>query len=249
MTALVTGAASPIGIGRATALRLASAGEDVALVDIDGARLEQTRTEIARLGVRVVALTCDVADNAAVDLAAAAAVRELGPVTTLVANVGIIRRAPFEDQSEELWSAVLETNLGGARRFARALLPSMRSAGGGAMVFLSSHMGSARSWAERVPYGVSKAAIEGLARGLALELAPAGIRVNAVAPGFVRTEQLLDPINSSGEAGARLLAESVPLGRLGRPEDIAELIAFLASPAAGYITGQTILIDGGVNLE
>jgi 3-oxoacyl-[acyl-carrier protein] reductase len=248
MTVVITGAGSPIGIGRAVALGAAARGEAVVLVDIDGESLERTAAEIERLGVDVLAVRCDVSETTAVDAAIAEVLARFGTIDTLVANAGIVREAPFVAQTDELWALVMETNLGGARRMARAVVPAMLAAGHGSIVFTSSHMGSARAWADHVPYSASKAAIEGLTRALALELAPRGIRVNAVAPGFVRTNQLLDPVNSAGEEGAAELADTVPLGRLGRPEDIANLIEFLASERAAYITGQTVLIDGGINL-
>ena len=248
MSALVTGAASPIGIGRATARLLAARGEQVAVLDIAEDGLRDAERELRVSGARALAIRCDVTDTASVDEAVARVERELGPIRTLVANVGIVRQAPFIAQTDELWALVMETNLGGARRVVRAALPGMVAAGGGSIVLTSSHMGSARAWAEHVPYSASKAAIEGLARALALEVAAVGVRVNAVAPGFVRTDQLLDPVNSAGENGVAELAAAVPLGRIGTAEDIAEAIAFLTSDRAAYITGQTLLIDGGINL-
>jgi 3-oxoacyl-[acyl-carrier protein] reductase len=128
----------------------------------------------------------------------------------------------------------------------RPALPGMIARGSGAIVALSSIMGVAYGWDEHVHYSAAKAGVVGLIRGLAVELARSGIRVNGVAPGYIRTAQLLSKEHSLGPEGAEAASAIIPMGRLGEPEDIADVIVFLASPAARYITGQTIAVDGGL---
>jgi 3-oxoacyl-[acyl-carrier protein] reductase len=122
----------------------------------------------------------------------------------------------------------------------------MRQRGRGAIVCVSSIMGVAYGWDEHVHYSAAKSGVVGLVRGLAVELAKSGIRVNGVAPGYIRTAQLLSPVHSLGPEGAEKAAEFIPMGRLGEPEDIADVILFLASPSARYMTGQTVVVDGGL---
>lgn len=131
-------------------------------------------------------------------------------------------------------------------RVVRAAAPGMRKAGSGSVVALSSIMGVAYGWDEHVHYSAAKSGVVGLVRGLAVELARAGVRVNGIAPGYVRTAQALSEEHSLGPAGLEKAADFIPLGRVGEPEDIADVIVFLASPAARYMTGQTVVVDGGL---
>jgi len=148
--------------------------------------------------------------------------------------------------SDAKWDHTLEVDLKGILRVARAAVPGMQTRGAGAIVALSSIMGVAYGWDEHVHYSAAKSGVVGLVRGLAVELARRGIRVNAVAPGYIRTAQALSEQHSLGPAGLEKAAEFIPMGRVGEPEDIADVILFLASHAARYITGQTVVVDGGL---
>lgn len=230
-TAVVTGAGR--GIGRATAQRFAAEGARVVCVDVDADAAEATAAGLDG----AVARTCDVADRAA----AASLAEGLGAIDVLVNNAGIFRHAALGDISEDDALAVLGVNLLGTLWCTQAFAPAMAAAGGGAVVNLSSAAAVTVTPGLGL-YPASKAAIEALTKQLALELGPAHIRVNAVAPGMVLTEATADSF--SGEAGAKR-ARYVPLRRLGRPDDIAEVIAYLASDAARYVTGQVVYVDGG----
>ena len=149
---------------------------------------------------------------------------------------------------DERWNALLDVDLAGVFRCFREAIPYLRARGGGRLLATSSIAGAFVGWAEHTHYATSKAGIQGMVRSLALELGPDQITVNAVAPGVIATPQALDPVNSLGPEGVAAFGQNVPLGRSGVPEDIAAVYLFLASDEAGYLTGQTILVDGGVTL-
>jgi 3-oxoacyl-[acyl-carrier protein] reductase len=178
----------------------------------------------------------------------AEAERCFGSVDVLVNNAGIARRAAFSTMSEEEFRRTLDVNLGGCFNCARAVVPGMLARGAGAIINVSSLMGSPWGWAEHAHYSASKAAIEGLTRGLAVELGPYGIRVNGVAPGYIRTAQSTDQVHSVGSEGLELAAPFIPLRRVGEPGEVADVVLFLASEDARYVTGQTLLTDGGITL-
>ena len=237
--ALVTGASR--GIGRAVAMELGRAGYAVCvnyLNSEDAAR--QVADTLRAGGSDAVALRADVADGAAVAEMVRRTEKELGPVTLLVNNAGVAGQAQFQDITDEMWDRYLAVNLGGARNTIRAVLPHMLSEKRGAIVNISSIWGLRGASCE-VAYACTKAAIIALTRSLAMELAPSGIRVNCVAPGVIDT----DMVQVLGQETLRDLAEQTPLGRLGRPEDIAHAVAFLASDKASFITGQVLGADGG----
>ncbi len=229
--ALITGAGQ--GIGRATARLLAAQGCSLVLVDRDPARVEDAARE---LGGRGVAL--DVTDRLAVEALAA----DVGPLDVLVNNAGIWRFGPLLEVDPVDVTDVLEVNLLGTLWMTRAFAAGLAERRG-AIVNLSSV--AARNRATGVgSYSVSKAAIEALSQQLARELGPRGVRVNCVGPGLIVTE------GTSGSyqgAAASTRAAAVPLGRLGTPEDIAETIVWLCSPAAGYISGQIVYVDGAIS--
>lgn len=237
--ALVTGASR--GIGRAVALELGRAGYAVCVNYLNSEEAARQAAEALRAGGSdAVAIRADVADGTAVAEMVRRTEKELGPVTLLVNNAGVAGQAQFQDISDEMWDRYLAVNLGGARNTIRAVLPHMLSEKRGAIVNISSIWGLRGASCE-VAYACTKAAIIALTRSLAMELAPSGIRVNCVAPGVIDT----DMVQVLGQETLRDLAEQTPLGRLGRPEDIAHAVAFLASDKASFITGQVLGADGG----
>jgi 3-oxoacyl-[acyl-carrier protein] reductase len=244
----LTGAGSASGIGRATALAFAREGARVAANDVTTDDLAETVDLIRAIGTEAEAFPADVAKSADVDRAVAAATRRFGAIHILISNAGIAKRKAFATLTDEDWSRTIGVNLAGAMHCARAVAPQMIARGSGRIICLSSLMGGWWGWSEHVHYNASKAGIEGLTRGLAVELGPHGITVNAVAPGFVRTAQSLSVEHSLGPEGLEVAVPFVPLRRVGAPEDIAEVVLFLASDAARYMTGQTLLVDGGVTL-
>ena len=238
-TALVTGASR--GIGRAVALELARGGWNVCVNYLErrDAALEVV-SQIEALGRHAIAVQADVADRQAVEAMARTAAAGLGPVSLLVNNAGVSPHGLFQDTSDDEWERVLAVNLTGARNAIQAVLPHMLSEKQGCIVNISSIWGLRGASCE-VAYACSKAALIGLTRSLALELAPSGIRVNCVAPGCIDT----DMVRVLGEETRDMLVEQTPLGRLGTPEDIAHAVAFFAQERSSFLTGQVLTADGG----
>lgn len=243
-TVLITGAG--IGIGRATAFAFAAVGDRVIVTDILEQQGRAVTEEIAAKGGTAEFHRLDVTDTSNADALIAAVEAAHGPLGVVVANAGIAHKVPLDTMSDEKWDFTFDVDLKGIMRVVRAAAPGMRAAGSGAVVALSSIMGVAYGWDEHVHYSAAKAGVVGLVRGLAVELARDGIRVNGIAPGYVRTAQALSEEHSLGPAGLEQAASFVPLGRVGEPEDIADVIVFLASPSARYMTGQTVVVDGGL---
>ena len=237
--ALVTG--SSRGIGRATAAALARAGWAVCInyrVREDCARsLEQ---ELRSEGCRVMAVQADVSDRAQVNAMVRRVEEAFGPVRLLVNNAGVAGQALFQDITDELWHRYFSVNVDGAFHTIQAVLPHMLHEHEGCIVNISSIWGQRGASCE-VTYSATKAALIGLTRSLAAELAPTHIRVNCVAPGVIRTDML----DALPPEVLPQLAEETPLGRLGTPEDIARAVAFLAGDGADFITGQVLTVDGG----
>ncbi len=237
--ALVTG--SSRGIGRAIAGELAREGWAVCINYLERREAaEALAAELRAEGLEAAALQADVADRKAVEAMVRTAEADLGPVDLLVNNAGISRQGLFQDTDDGTWDRMLGVNLTGARNACMAVLPHMISQKRGNIVNISSIWGLRGASCE-VAYACTKAAIVGLTRSLALELAPSGIRVNAVAPGCIET----DMVKVLGRETRNMLVEETPLGRLGTPEDIAHAVAFLASEKASFITGQVLTADGG----
>ena len=165
----------------------------------------------------------------------------------MLANAAIARLVPSEELDDERWATLLDVDLAGVFRCFRGAIPYLRARGGGRLLATSSVAGATVGWAEHAHYTTAKAGIKGMVRSLALELGPRRITVNAIAPGVIATPQALDPVNSLGPEGVAAFGAHVPLGRSGVPEDIAAVYLFLASDEAGYVTGQTIVVDGGVD--
>ncbi len=238
-TALVTG--SSRGIGRAIAVELAREGWAVCVNYLEHREAAEDLVRLLRAeGWEAIAVRADVSDRDAVEAMVRTAQAELGPIELLVNNAGISYQGLFQDTSNEIWDRTLAVNLTGARNAAQAVLPHMLSEKRGCIVNISSMWGLRGASCE-VAYACSKAAIIGLTRSLALELAPSGIRVNCVAPGCIET----DMVRVLGEETRAMLVEETPLGRLGTPEDIAHAVAFFASEKASFLTGQVLTADGG----
>jgi len=236
--ALVTGGGS--GIGRATAIRLAEDGADGVVLDVslDGAR--ETVTQLEKLGRRALALRADVTRSDEVRAAVEQAERALGPVDVLVNNAGLAWQATFLEMPEADWDRMLAVHLNGAYNSARAVLPGMLERRWGRIVSLSSVAGLGGT-GRSVAYATAKAALIGFTKSLAREVAPHGITVNAVAPGFIAT-----PMTSTWPADRRArVAEETPVRREGTPEDIAHAIAYLTSEDASFVTGQVLSPNGG----
>jgi len=235
----VTGAAQ--GLGYAAAARLAADGATVALLDRDGEKLRAAADALGAQGLTVLPHTVDLTDEEGVRAAVAAVLSAEGRIDVLVNNVGIYPHRPFEELTYAEWRRVLAVNLDSVFLCSHAVYPDMRKRGYGRIVNVSSSTFFI-GYPGLAAYIASKGGIIGFTRALASEAGPYGITVNAVTPGLIATEGVLE----GEEAG--LFDEIVPeqaLPRRGEPEDIAECIAYLASPAAGFITGQTINVDGG----
>jgi 3-oxoacyl-[acyl-carrier protein] reductase len=243
-TVLITG--SGIGIGAATARAFADAGYRVVVTDVlddEGQRLAQ---EITQGGGEAEYHHLDVASTEEVERVVSEVEGRYGPLGCVVANAGIAHKVPLTELTDEKWDHTHEIDLKGVMRVCRAAAPAMREAGGGSMIAVSSIMGVAYGWDEHVQYSAAKAGVVGLVRGLAVELARDGIKVNGIAPGYIRTAQALSEEHSLGPGGLEKAAEFIPMGRIGEPEDIADVILFLASDAARYLTGQVVVVDGGL---
>ena len=243
-TAIVTGAAR--GIGAATAIRLARDGNAVAVLDMDLPACEQTVSTITGAGGRAIAVAVDISSPEAVSAAVAQVVKELGIPTILVNNAGIIRdnlifKMPLED-----WDAVMNVHLRGAFLMTKAVQVHMTAENYGRIVNLSST--SAQGNRGQVNYSAAKAGVQGFTKTLAIELGSFGVTANAVAPGFIATAMTKATAERMGISFEDFLAGAaaqIPVGRVGQPEDVAAVIAFLASEEAGFVSGQIIYVAGG----
>ena len=238
-TVVITGASR--GIGRAEAIKLAHDGYAVCINCVE--REDKAQEAVEQLvsgGCEAMWYKADVSDSTAVKQMVAAIEEKLGAVTLLVNNAGIAKQCLFQDMSEDYWRHIFDVNLNGAFNTIHAVLPNMLHEHSGCIINTSSIWGQHGASCE-VAYSATKHAIIGLTRSLAQELAPTNIRVNCVAPGVIDT----DMVQVLGEETLAALAGDTPVGRLGRPEDIAEIVSFLASDAASFITGQVITSDGG----
>jgi 3-oxoacyl-[acyl-carrier protein] reductase len=242
--AIVTGAAR--GIGAATAQRLSADGLAVAVVDVDGAGARECAERIAGAGGRAVGIGADVSDAAAVAAAVERVAAELGPPAVLVNNAGVLRDNLLFKMSDADWDTVMAVHLRGAFLFSRAAQAHMTVAGWGRIINLSSR--SALGNRGQANYAAAKAGLQGFTKTLAIELGPFGVTVNAVAPGFIVTEMTASTAARMGvdfEAFQTAAAEQTPVRRVGRPEDVAHAISFLASEGASFVSGQVIYIAGG----
>ena len=238
--ALVTGAGR--GIGHAIAVRLGNEGARVACVSRTQSNAQRTADELntARAD-SAKAYAVDVADHAAVEKTGAQILEDFGKVDILVNNAGVTRDGLAMRMSVEDWDGVINTNLRGAFSFTQAVMRAMIKQRSGRIINISSVIGLMGN-AGQTNYAASKAGLIGLTKSLARELASRGITVNAIAPGYIST----DMTNSLTEEIQKSIQDKIPLKRVGTPEEIAAAVAFLASPEAGYITGQTLCVDGGI---
>ncbi|TDC25632.1 SDR family oxidoreductase [Streptomyces sp. 8K308] len=242
--AIVTGAAR--GIGAATAVRLAAEGRAVAVLDLAEENCADTVAEITAAGGRALAVGCDVAEAEAVERAVARVAEELGPPVILVNNAGVLRDNLLFKMSEADWDTVMSVHLRGAFLMSRACQKHMVDAGFGRVVSLSSS--SAQGNRGQANYSAAKAGLQGFTKTLAIELGKFGVTANAVAPGFIVTDMTAATaarVGMSFEDFQRAAAESIPVRRVGRPEDVAGAIAYLTGDAAGFVSGQVIYVAGG----
>jgi len=248
--AIVTGAGR--GIGRAIALELARQGADIVIAEMDHAGAKRTAGEVGALGRRSLAVATDVTSRADLRAMVDRAKAEFGRIDILVNNAGIYKAAATLDVTEDHWDAIMNINAKAVFFATQAVLPVMIAQKSGAIVSLASMAGKIGS-KTNLPYNASKAAVVSMTKSLALAHAGEGIRVNCVCPGFVETDMWSVVSRDQGkllgmtpEEFTHQRAASVPLGRMETPEDVAHVVAFLAGPRSGYMTGQALSVDGGL---
>ena len=240
--AVVTGAAS--GMGLAIAQRLARDGCRVALLDRDGTAAQTEAEAVSAAGGQAIAAAVDVSDRAAVDAALSGVRSEFGPIEIMVTSAGIDATTPFTEITPDAWERMLAVNLTGTFHSLQAVVPDMLAAGWGRIVTISSS--SAQSGAARmVHYVASKGGVMGMTKALALELAPHGITVNTIPPGFIETPMLHRAKDRGDLPDISAVIARTPVRRAGTPEDIAAACSYLCSEEAGYVTGQAINVNGG----
>jgi len=247
-TALVTGAGQ--GIGRAIALAVARDGAQVAVLDVVKENAEAVRREIEALGVKGLALVVDLRRRAEVERAIAELIAQWGQLDIVVNNAGWDRMQPFLESEEDTWDKIIGINFKGTLYVLKAALPPMiQRAAGGRVITIASDAGRVGSSNEAV-YAGTKGALIAFSKTIAREVARHGITVNVVCPGITETA-LLQGMREESPKNARVIeaiGRAIPLGRTGQPEDIAAAVAFLASPEANYITGQTLSVSGGLTM-
>lgn len=240
--ALVTGASR--GIGREIALALAAAGADIGCVATTAANAQSVADEITQLGRRAIPIGCRVEDSRSVTEAFRAVADQLGSIDILINNAGVSRPKPILDMSDQDWDLHLDTNAKSvflcSQAAARSMIAGERP---GSIINIGSIAGQ-NAFPQRLAYCASKAALDHMTRVMAIEWAEHEIRVNCIAPGYIRTDMVGDLI-SQGILDASTLTARIPQRRLGSPQDVANAVVFLASPAAGYITGSVLTVDGG----
>lgn len=244
--AMITGAAS--GIGAATAVCLAEKGIRVGIGTFPGDPHdpETTLRDVRDGGGEGLIVEVDVRSSESVDAFAERLVSTWQRLDIAVANAGILRAAAFDTLTDEQWHDLLDVDLHGVMRTARAGLRHMGE--GGSVTAISSISGGVYGWQEHAHYATAKAGVLGLVRSIAVEYGPRGIRANAIIPGLIRTPQSTDAVNSLGPEGLDRAGGFIPWGRVGEPREVAEVIAFLSSPQASYVSGQAIVVDGALTV-
>ena len=241
--AIITGAAR--GIGRSITLALVGEGAKVVPVDVDREALQNLRAEVEKRGGQALPVACDISKSSDVERMVEDVLKAFGRIDLLVNNAGIIRRGTIETVTEEDWDRVIAINLKGTFNCCKAVVGPMKRQGSGKIVNVSSIAGKLGDINSAPGYGSSKAGADALMKALARQLAPSGIRVNAVAPHAIETEM---SAQWSDERRREIIA-GIPLGRLGRPEDVADAVLFLASDAASFITGEILDVNGGALMD
>ncbi len=243
-TAIVTGAGS--GVGRAIALGLANGGASVVIADLSAERAESVVSEITSSGGSALAVSVDVADAPGVRDMVSKAVEKYGKIDILISNAGWDKVMPFVDTDEGLWDRVIDINYRGHVACAHAAVPRMIEAGSGKIVFIASDAGRVGSSGEAI-YSGAKGAVIAFSKALARETARKGINVNCVAPGLTDTPMLAQ-VSEGNEKLMGAIIRSIPLGRVGTPQEVANAALFMASADADYITGQTLSVNGGLSM-
>jgi len=237
--AVVTGAAR--GIGHGIAAVLAAEGARVVIADVDGALAELTAAELRDGGAEALAVETDVTERTSVEALAQTTLAAYGRIDILAANAGIYPSTELAAIDDALWDRVMDINVKGALHAVQACTPAMLERGYGRVVLTSSITGPITGQVGFAHYGASKAAMLGLMRSAAVELARSGVTVNAVMPGNIETPGLAE----TSEEHQRLMFSSIPMGRFGTAEEVGWVVRFLASREAAYVTGQTVIVDGG----
>ncbi|MDE1186346.1 MAG: SDR family oxidoreductase [Pantoea sp.] len=245
--AAISGAASGIGLALATLYAQRGVRVIAGYYPADPHDPAVAAAQVEAAGGDAIWLPLDVATTDSVDTFIAQGVAHFGRLDYMVANAGILRRAPIEEMSDTRWDDMLNVDLTGVMRCFRAATPHLHA--GASLVAVSSIAGGVYGWQDHAHYAAAKAAVPGICRSLAVELAARGVRCNAIIPGLIETPQSLDKQNSLGPEGLAKAAGTIPLGRVGRPEEIAKAIAFLTSEESSYLTGQSLIVDGGLTVR
>ena len=241
-TAIVTGAAQ--GLGKEMATALTEVGADVAIVDVNTEKAEQTAAELDS-ETTVIATEVDVTNEASVEAMVEDVTDRLGPVDVLVNNAGTVESSPAEETTLDSWQRVLAVNLDGIFLCAKHVGQQMLERREGRIINISSMSGfDVNVPQKQASYNATKAGVSMLTKSLAVEWADRGVRVNAIAPGYMRTD-LVDEVLEANPDMEKIWLENTPMGRLGRPEELRALVAYLASDASSYMTGSTVIMDGG----
>jgi len=241
--AIVTGAGR--GIGRAIALALAREGADVVVNDVDSRSAEATASEVKAMGRRALFIIADVSSRDEVIKMVETVIKAFGKIDMLVNNAGVFSSIPVEDITEANWDKMMKINLKSVFLCSQAVMKFMKRQGSGKIVNIASMAGKVGGIVAGADYAASKAGVICLTKSLAKQLAPYGINVNAVAPAWIETDMMKDWPRETKEA----ILRQIPLGRFGKPEEVAEAVVFLISDGAGFITGATIDINGGILMD
>jgi len=241
--AIVTGAGR--GIGRAIVLALAREGADVVVNDVNSRSAEATANEVKAVGRRALPVKADVSVREEVIKVVETAIKAFGKIDILVNNAGIFSSIPLEDITEENWDKMMKINLKSVFLCSQAVMKPMKRQRSGKIVNIASMAGKVGGIVAGADYAASKAGVMCLTKSLAKQLAPYGINVNAVAPAWIETDMMKDWPRETKES----ILKQIPLGRFGKPEEVAEAVVFLVSDGAGFITGATIDINGGILMD